>query len=270
MSLLTDSLTSVKTRLQPDPTAGHSEDPPLGVAKHSMVVDRLPDINLAPAAARVDYQKWLWKRRVIYAAIALIAAIVVLWLAQAAAISWAQRQLDTETARADTLAAQKARLAPVSALNAQIDMQRNALIRAQSTNVDVSGQLSTLRTALGTATVSQLTVTLPGDPSVNAAATAGGAAGAVSPCGDNADPFTSQQLIGCIKFTATANSRSDIAAILNRLQASPGFAAATVTSTDNVTKGAGVEFDGSVALTPAAYNEPTPQPAAAPAAPTGD
>lgn len=254
MSALLETFNGVKTKLVPGSFAPGSSgrSKPEDAAASTLITDRLPEANLVPAASLVSYERWLWKRRVIFAAVALLAVVVALWTVQTAAIGWAQHQLDAAQERTMQLEGEKARLAPVMQLNSQIEMQRTALDQANASNTDASRLLSQLRGSLGPATLLQYTMTLPADPATMAQSAAATGIGSASPCGDNPDPFTSQQTIGCIKFSARASSRGAISGILDRLAATPGFTSATVTSTDNAAQGSGVEFSGSVAITPMA------------------
>lgn len=203
----------------------------------------LPGVNLLPTRVResIEIRK---SRTVLLALIAILAAASYgLWWMQSGTIERAQEQLAVAQKLNAELTDQVAALAPAKQFYAEVSALE-ALVSTTLADQPLSREvLSRLDAAVqetgGRPPISVLSaaVTYSGIPDPGAA---------LSAC-PNPDPFNAEITIGCLTFSASADSRTQVSELLRILEADPLFVGPYVTTT--TATGADEQGQGSVTFT---------------------
>lgn len=210
-------------------------------------------VNLIPHLVRNSIAVHRIRKIFVWVVVVLIAGLVAIWLLQSAAIMSAQARIDDARAQSESLGAQVKALAPIGQMYALLNDQEGFLTGALSSQVRTADVVDALKTDAGRrVTFSNLSVTLTGLPRPEAVGAE------VTTCPD-ADPFTTEVIVGCISFTAQGRDREDVANFLERASANPLFVDPYVTTTSVGETGDGapqVTFSGSAGLSLDALSNP--------------
>lgn len=216
-------------------------------------VPSLPQVDLLPQGVRDSIAvRKIRRLTVLLVALVLVAGAAV-WTMQTAPIEQAQSQLADVTTAAAKVRAQVKALTPVQAMVTKLEDQQ-ALVRtalaAQPRAAQVLSRLADAGSTAGTSTIEFQSVTITYYPIP-------APGGQINPCPDP-DPFGSELAIGCVTFNATAQTRAEVTALLNALEADPYFVGPYV-STSSVAQqaeGEQVTFTGSAGIAPDALRTP--------------
>lgn len=195
---------------------------------HETFVPSLPRIDLLPPSVKEGQALRRTRSLMLLVLIAVMALGVLVWVMQSSAITAAQERLATARADNERIQADIARLAPVGALFNQIESQKQLVqdsLDSQPRAAAVNNRLIAAGEEAGgrrpvdftAITVDYRPRPVPGD--------------VPNPC-PNPAPFDTQVAIGCLTFTATAESREQVAALLLAIQADPFFIGPYVGSTN--------------------------------------
>ena len=203
------------------------------------------DVNLIPQLVRNSIAVRRIRKIFIWVGAVVVAAIAAVWLMQSASIMAAQSRIDQARLQAEELGAKVTALAPIGQLYALLDDQEGFLNGALTSQVRTADVLDAIKADAGKrVTFSNLAVTVTGIPQPNAQASD------IPACPD-ADPFTTEIIVGCISFTAQGRDREDVSTFLEMADANPFFVDPYVTTTSIGETGGGqpqVTFSGSTGL----------------------
>lgn len=195
---------------------------------HEPFVATLPRIDLLPPSVKEGQALRKTRNLLLLTFIAVVALGVLVWVMQSSAISEAEDRLATARAENEQIQVDIARLAPIGALFNQIESQKQLVqdtLNSQPRAAAVNNRLI----QAGEETGGKQPVTFT---SISVAYRPRPAPGDVpNPC-PNPAPFDTQVAIGCLTFTATAESREQVAALLLAIEADPFFIGPYVGSTN--------------------------------------
>lgn len=178
-------------------------------------------------------------------AVLCIAGLAAVWLLQFTPITQAQERLDAAQQQSVQLGAKVKALAPIGQMYTLLTDQEEFITGALASQVRVAEIQEALQTDAGPRIqFTNVALTNTGIPQPGATADS-----AVT-CPD-ADPFTVDLVVGCVSFTATGDSREQVAAFLNQAMADPMFVNPYVTTTtvgESAGGGQQVTFSGSAGL----------------------
>lgn len=216
----------------------------------------LPQVDLLPQGVRDSIAIRKIRRLTILLIALVLVAGAALWTMQTTPIEQAQAQLADVTATGAKLKAQVKALSPIQAMVSKLEAQQGLVktaLAAQPRAADVMSRLAAAGKTAGTSAIDFQSVTITYYPIP-------APGGQINPCPDP-DPFGNELAIGCATFNATAQTRAEVTALLNALEADPFFVGPYV-STSSVAQqaeGERVTFTGSVGITPDALRTPLTQ-----------
>lgn len=240
--------------LKRDATAQVAAEPVEATARET---SESTQVNLIPHLVRNSIAVRRIRKIFVWVVVVLITGLLAIWLLQSAAIMSAQARIDDARSQSESLGSQVKALAPIGQMYALLNDQEGFLTGALSSQVRTADVVDALKTDAGRrVTFSNLSVTLTGLPRPEAVGAE------VATCPD-ADPFTTEVIVGCISFTAQGRDREDVANFLERASANPLFVDPYVTTTSVGETGEGapqVTFSGSAGLSlDALSNPPSPE-----------
>ncbi len=220
---------------------------------HEPFVASLPRVDLLPPTVKEGQALRRTRSLLILSLIAVLALGVLVWVLQGSTISQAEDRLASARADNERIQADIARLAPIGALFNQIEAQKQLVqdtLDSQPRAAAVNNRLIRAgEEAGGKKPVNFTSISavyrprpVPGD--------------VPNPC-PNPAPFDTQVAIGCLTFTATAESREQVAALLLAIEADPFFIGPYVGSTNF--SGDVVSVSGTAAVSTDALVEPLTQ-----------
>jgi len=257
---------------------GRKATPADDAVEHAPFVPTLPGVSLLPRAITESIAIRHGARVLALLLVILVALGAVVWWLQGQAIAQAQADLTRAQEANAQLSTEVAALAPAKQLYSEITTLEELVSSTLADQPRAREVLTRLDDAVraaagpqGSVDILSAAITYTGLPTPGEALTA---------C-PNPDPFSSEITIGCLSFTATAQSRSQVSELLRSLEADPLFVGPYVTSTTSAAPGAedagAVSFTGSAGIDVTALAVPAtaeqieaienpPQPSATPGA----
>lgn len=229
--------------------------PPPGDSTGAPTVTSLADreVNLVPKLVRDTIAVRHVRKAFGWLIVLVIAGIAALWLLQVGPISTAQARLDEAQSQSISLGAKVKALAPIGQLYTLLTDQEAFITGAVASQVRVADiQTALQRDAGPNVRFTNLALTNTGIPQP-------GAASDTSTACPDADPFTTDLVVGCVSFTATGGSRDDVSAFLEKAASDPLFVNPYVTTTtmgESAEGGFQVTFSGSTGLSLGALTTP--------------
>ena len=203
------------------------------------------EVNLVPKLVRDTIAVRHIGKAFRWLVILVIAGAAALWLMQLTPIDQARTRLSEAQGQSTQLTASVQKLAPIGQMYTLLTQQEGFITDALAAQVRVADVLNALQADAGTTIrFTNLALANTGIPQpgvVSDAATA---------CPD-ANPFTTDVVVGCLSFTGTGGSREEVAAFLLKAASDPAFVNPYVTTTTMGENAAGkpqVTFSGSAGL----------------------
>lgn len=220
-------------------------------------VPTLPQVDLLPASVRDAIRRARVRRYFVLVAVLIVVASAGVWFLQSDRIAIAERAVADATATNESVRRDLEALAPVRQMDEQIsqltDVVTQTLAAQPRAAAVVERILQAGRAAGGRAvSFSTIDVVYGGIPQPGST---------LNDC-PNPDPFKATITIGCATFSATMESRDDVATMLRLLEADPLFVGPYVTtSTATTIEGEGdvVSFTGSAGVSTEGLETPLTQ-----------
>lgn len=209
--------------------------------EHEEFIPRLPGVNLLPQRVRDSIAIGRSRTVLLLLIVVLGAATLGLWWMQSGTIEEAEAELARTQELRTELVDQVAALAPAKQFYSEVTALEELVSTTLADQPRAREVLDRLRAAVETTggrppvSILSVAVTYTGVPA---------AGGPLSTC-PNPDPFSERITIGCVSFSATANSRTQVSELLRTLEADPLFVGPYVTSTT----AAGAEDEGAGSVT---------------------
>jgi hypothetical protein len=224
--------------------------------EHPAFEPALPRVDVLPDQVRESILLRKVRRGIIALAAVLAVALGALWYLPTSDIQNAQAQLALAQVDNSQLQASEQALIPVQEMFTQITAQQELVRRTLASqpksaavieHLLADGQKAGGKTAI---TFNEILSTYQGVPI---------AGGNLNPC-PKPDPFVVDVTVGCLTFSATAESREQVTALLDALEADPFFVgpfiSATTANVDQANGKLKVSFTGTAGIAPAALKSP--------------
>jgi hypothetical protein len=216
----------------------------------------LPRVDVLPDQVRESILLRKIRRALIAIAVIIAIGLGALWYLQGSSIDTAQASLDETTVENQKLQASAQALVPVQQMYTQITNQQEVVRRTLASQPQAATVLVHLLAAADSVggriplAFNVVTVGYTGVPAPG---------GKLNPC-PKPNPFEVDVAVGCVTFSAGAQSRDQVTALLTALAADDFFVGpfVNVTSLDEPTTGGGqtVSFTGTAGVSPAALQTP--------------
>lgn len=208
-------------------------------------------VNLLSPWVFADIETRRLRRRFAVAGCALVLLLGAGWGIQHLRVTQARQVLAIEQAETSRLTLRTEELAPVRDFVAAVERQKLTVSTAMANEAYTSRVLGELRdTAPPGTDIESVTVTVTGplDAGPAGQATAPAASAVATPC-PGPDPFSTQEMVGCLALSGTASSRAAVGDLVIGLGDSDLFVEPFIstTTTAGTTR---VTFTGSVGLAP--------------------
>lgn len=175
----------------------------------------LPRVNLIPESVRESISVRKIRRGYVFGFLAVLAMVTLVWLMQNGSILEQEARLTSAQNESVTLGNQVTALEPVEQLYQQITTQEAFISDAVASEALTSALLQQLRAVAGPdVDYSSISVSFTGIPKPELSANP---ETALNEC-PNADPFGKDITIGCLTFSAQAQTRSDVSRFLVRAE----------------------------------------------------
>jgi hypothetical protein len=206
---------------------GASRAPSDDSLEHTPFAPTLPQVSLLPSSVRESITITRDAKVLVLLLVILLAVGSAVWWMQGQAIDQAESDLARVQAQNAALQQEKAALAPAAQFYNEITSLENLVSTTLADQPQAQAILRRLDRAVAdaggptaveivTAAITYTGLPTPGE--------------ALTDC-PNPDPFASEITIGCLSFTATADSRSAVSDLLRSLEGDPMFVGPYVTTT---------------------------------------